>query len=72
MGYETEKEYIIQHIQPFGFITPLDAMREYGVMRLAARISDLRRDGWPIVNETKSAKNRFGKDVRFASYRLPA
>ena len=72
MGFETQKEYIIQHMQEFGYITPMDAMREYGVMRLAARISDLRRDGWPIVRETKSAKNRFGKDVHFASYRLAA
>ena len=69
---EIQKEYVIGHILEFGFITPVTAMEEYGVMRLAARISDLRKDGWPIISEPVVRKNRFGKTVRFASYRLAA
>jgi len=31
-----------------GPLTPLQALREIGTLRLAARISDLRMKGWPI------------------------
>lgn len=46
-------------------ITPLDALNNYGCMRLAARINDLRFLGHLIETDMKE---RDGK--RFASYRL--
>ena len=46
-------------------ITPLDALNDYGCMRLAARINDLRFQGHLIETDMKE---RDGK--RFASYRL--
>lgn len=46
-------------------ITPLEALQEFGCLRLAARISDLRRTGMDI--ECRQV-TRNGK--RFARYRL--
>lgn len=46
-------------------ITPLEALQEFGCLRLAARISDLRRTGMDI--ECRHV-TRNGK--RFARYRL--
>lgn len=46
-------------------ITPLDALRDYGCFRLAARIDELRRQGYCITTEFA---HRNGK--KYASYRL--
>ena len=48
----------------------MDALELYGVMRLAARISDLRYDGYHIDTEMIAALNRNGDRVRYANYRL--
>ena len=68
----TQKERIIKYLQDFGSITPLEAMRDLGIMRLAARISELVRAGWKIIRETESSKNRYGQTTRYARYRLVA
>jgi hypothetical protein len=48
-----------------GGITPMDALREAGCMRLAARISDLRAAGYVIETEMVTVAGR-----RFARYHL--
>lgn len=66
----TQNEKILNHLQTVGSITPIDALREYGIMRLASRISDLKRDGYPISVKMETAKNRNGEPVRYARYSL--
>ena len=66
----TQKELIIQYMNDFGSITPVQAMKDLGVMRLAARISDLEAEGWNIEHERESGKNRYGEKVSYARYRL--
>ena len=63
-------DMILQYIEDTGGITAWEAMREFGCMRLAARISDLRRRGIEILKETVTDKNRYGKRVRYARYRM--
>jgi hypothetical protein len=53
-------------------ITPLDAMNEAGIMRLAARVADLRAEGHDIRSEMVKVRNRDGMVVRVARYRLVA
>lgn len=65
----TQNEKIMRHLDVYGTITPLDAMREYGIMRLASRISDLKREGAKISRRMITDKNRFGEPVRYAEYR---
>lgn len=61
---------ILRHLKDYGSITAQEAIQEYGCMRLAARISDLRASGVAIVSETVAAKNRYGETTHFAVYRL--
>lgn len=66
----TQCEKILQYIEDEGSITPLDALREFGCMRLASRITDLKRRGYPITRKMETAKNRAGEPVRYARYSL--
>jgi hypothetical protein len=45
-------------------------MSEYGVYRLAARIADLRGQGYNISSEIQTGKNRYGEATHFAVYKL--
>lgn len=66
----TQCETILRHMEDFGSITSLEAMQEYGIMRLASRISDLKKAGIPIRREMISRKNRYGETVTFARYSI--
>ena len=65
-----QKEMIINYIKKYGSITPLEAMKELGVMRLASRINELKKQGYLIKSETTYCKNRFGKKIHFSKYML--
>lgn len=68
----TQREMIIEHLKAHGKITPKEALEQYGVMRLGARIWDIQnKDGIVIETAMKRTKNRFGKTVYFAEYSLP-
>ena len=64
----TQTERVIKHLKEYGSITPLEAIREYGITRLGARIWDLRDLGYDI--ETETSKNRFGDKTSYAKYVL--
>lgn len=66
----SQNDRIIDYIHRFGSITQLEALQDLGVMRLASRISDLRRLGYPIMSETAVVKNRFGEDCHIKRYRI--
>ena len=61
-------ELILDYMREFGSITPLEAIRDIGCYRLAARISDLRKDGYDIVTEPLAVRNRYGKTSIVAKY----
>lgn len=69
---QTQNERILAHLREFGSITPLEAMKEYGIMRLASRIYDLKKAGHNIKREFATSNNRFGEIERYAKYRLEA
>ena len=60
---------ILGHLQRHGAITPLTAQRNYYCYRLAARILELRQDGYPIQTVLQYRAGR-GRAVRFAEYRM--
>lgn len=66
----TQTEKILRHLKKFGSITPLEAMEEYGIMRLGARIWDLKKAGYEIRSQDVKGRNRFGEPTRFARYSL--
>lgn len=66
----TQNERIIRHLEDYGHITSLEAISEYGIMRLASRISDLRKRGFNIRREIVEGRNRYKEVVHFAKYYL--
>ena len=52
----TQTEQIRNHLLEGKSITPMDALREYGCFRLAARIDELRKEGLEIKT-TKEKRN---------------
>lgn len=66
----TQCERVLRHMKDFGGITSAEAISEYGIYRLASRISDLKRLGIPIKKEMVSGKNRFGESTSFARYSI--
>lgn len=65
----TQNERIIEYLNNYGSITPLEAFADLGVMRLAARIDELIKSGYPIEKKMETAKNRFGESVSYMRYR---
>ncbi len=66
------KELILEYMEKHGSITPLEAQRELGCMRLGARIWDLRHEGYEIIKESVKVPTRGGKWAVVARYRLAA
>lgn len=64
----TQCDKIIHYMETYGSITPLDALREYGVMRLASRINNLKNRGYNIETVIEKSTNRDGDTVRYARY----
>lgn len=70
MGKQTHEKMILDYMRKHGSITAMDAIRDFGCMRLASRVSDLRWDGYNIETVMESGKNRQGETVRYARYYL--
>ena len=66
----TQKDRIIRHLKDKGTITALEAMKEYGIMRLTSRVSELNDEGHLIRCEFVSSKNRYDEPVSFSKYSL--
>jgi len=66
----TQNDRILRHLRDLGTIDPMTALREYGIMRLASRISDLKKLGYPISKQMIKGQNRYGEAVSYAEYRL--
>ena len=68
----SQNEKILNHLVQHGSITPLEAFERYGIMRLGARIYDLRRKGYKITGISVVTVNRCGERVRYSRYALEA
>jgi len=66
----TQNEKIIRHFDDHKKINPMQALREYGIMRLASRISDLRRKGYKFTKVMKKHVNKYGEVTHYAEYRM--
>ena len=55
----TQAEHILQALKDGDRLTPLDALNRFGVFRLAARVSELRRDGHDIVTTTRKGGKQY-------------
>jgi len=61
---------ILRFMRDHGSINPMQALNQVGCMRLAARISDLRKAGYQIEDRMITSRNRYGETVHYKEYRL--
>lgn len=61
---------IIEFVEKHGHINPLEAINCLGVMRLAARISDLEKTGIRFEHTLTKGTNRDGQMVRYMEYKM--
>ena len=61
----SQKDKILRFLKCGHSISPYEAMEVFGCYRLAARINELRNEGYPIVTVMESAHGK-----RWAEYHL--
>ena len=61
---------IIEHLNAYGSITQKEAVADYGIYRLSARIFDLRDLGYDIKTVMLTGKSRLGGTSNYAKYIL--
>lgn len=66
----TQRVQIIEHMEKYGRIDQATASKEYGIARLASRISELKKAGYDIESRRERGLNRNGKRVSYAVYSL--
>lgn len=66
----TQCTRILAYMEEHGSITQFEALNELGVMRLASRISNLRKDGYDIDCEWVEVVNRFDEKCRVKKYSI--
>ena len=64
----TQCEMIEDYLDEWGSITPLEAMRDLGIMRLASRIAEMKKQGHKIKSEMVSVATRNGGRTHIARY----
>lgn len=70
MSKMTQAQRVLDYLDENGGITQLEALKELGVMRLASRISDLKKQGYPIKSDVVAVKNRYGENCYIKRYSL--
>lgn len=66
----TQNEAVLRHLLDNRSITSLEAMNKYGIMRLGARVYDLKKQGYPIKTFLRIGKSRNGESMVYAEYRM--
>ena len=66
----TQAQRLLDYMERFGSITQFEALRDLGVMRLASRISELRKNGHEITGEMVNVENRFGEFCQVKRYSI--
>lgn len=63
-----QTDMVIDFILENGSITTLQAFEYFGITRLAARISDIKKAGHEVKSEKVTGTNRYGKKVSYCRY----
>lgn len=66
----TQNEEVLRHLMKERGITIREAMEKYGIMRLGARIYELKKQGYPIKTYLRVGKSRNGESMVYAEYRM--
>lgn len=63
-----QTDRVLDYIREFGSITQLEALQDLGVMRLASRMSDLKRLGYDVEGRIEAVNNRYGEKCYIKRY----
>lgn len=66
----TQNDRVLKYLDNHGYITTMVAFRELGITRLASRVNDLKKMGWPITGVMRYGKDRDGNIIKWKEYRL--
>lgn len=66
----TQRERLENYLREHRQITSKEAMDNLGVMRLSSQIYKLKKAGANIRTEMTDGTNRFGDQIRYATYIL--
>lgn len=66
----TQAERVLAYMTEHGSVTQFEALKDLGVMRLASRISELRKSGYEIASQMVKVENRYGETCRVKRYSL--
>lgn len=66
----TQEDRVLQFMKDTGSITSWQAIQQFGITRLSAKIFNLRREGHEITNKMIFSKNRYGEPIHFVEYQL--
>lgn len=64
----TQADRVLDYLKSGKTITTLNAFKELGITRLAARIYELKRDGHEVKKNTITVVNRFDENCAVAEY----
>lgn len=64
----TQQDRILNYIRDFGSISPLEAFRDLGCMRLAAQIFELQKKGYKFDHIMQTGANRYGETIHYMRY----
>jgi hypothetical protein len=67
---DSQNTRLLEYLLKNGKITPLIALSELGIYRLAARASDLKNMGLNVSTRLIKVSNRWGETSRVAEYSL--
>jgi hypothetical protein len=63
-----QKEAVMNYIDRFGSITPMQAFTDLGITKLSTRISELQRDGIKFKKELIPITTRLGHKTQYMRY----
>ena len=66
----SQKDRVLKYMRAMNGITTWEAIKEFGITRLSAKIYDLRKDGYNIKSKTIQSINRYGDITHFKQYFL--
>ena len=66
----TQHDMILDYIERFGSISPMEAFSDLGITKLSTRVSEMSRSGIAFNKKTETSKNRLGKPTSYMRYSL--
>lgn len=67
---KTQNEDVIEYIEQYGSISDKEAYIDLGIRRLASRVCDLRKMGYPIIGEDEPHVGKNGRKGYHTRYKL--